>query len=206
MDGFASHEEVLVTLRQIIRRIDLHSRRLVQMHGLTGPQLIILKELGRAEEMPVGQLARLINLSHPTVTTILDRLEKRGLISRNRSAADKRRVMVSITEPGISVLGGAPSLVQEQFARRFDRLEKWEQTLILSSLQRVAAMMDAEGLDASSALIGEPLAASTQGAVEAMPIAPDVSRGRPGGGRGGRSVEEEAPPEAQEEETDVIEY
>jgi DNA-binding MarR family transcriptional regulator len=166
----ALHEDVLVTLRQIIRQIDLHSRRLVQIYGLTGPQLVILKELGRVEEMPVGQLARQIDLSHGTVTNILDRLEKRGLISRSRSATDKRKVMVRVSEPGITILASAPSLLQEQFIERFQGLAQWEQTLILSSLQRVAAMMDAEDLDASSAFIGEPLTESTQGAVEAMPV------------------------------------
>ena len=153
MSGDPVHEEVLAVLRQIIRRIDLHSKKLVQQHGLTGPQLIILRELGRAEEMPVGQLARMIDLSHATVTSILDRLEKRGLVSRNRSTVDKRRVMVGITEPGNTVLAGAPSLLQEQFVEQFQRLDTWEKTLILSSLQRVAAMMDAQKLDASIALI-----------------------------------------------------
>ena len=172
MDDSTIHEEVLVTLRQIIRGTDLHSRRLVQTCGLTGPQLIILKQLDRSEGIPAGQLARLINLSPGTVTNILDRLEKRGLVSRNRSLADKRRVMVSITESGIAVLASAPPLVQEQFVERFGRLASWEQTLILSSLQRVAAMMDAEEFDASSVLFGEPLTESTQGAVEAIPFSP----------------------------------
>jgi DNA-binding MarR family transcriptional regulator len=181
MSGSPVHEEVLVVLRQIIRRIDLHSKKLVQQHGLTGPQLIILRELSRAEEMPVGQLARLIDLSHATVTSILDRLEKRGLVSRNRSTVDRRRVMVGITESGNTVVAGAPSLLQEQFVDQFQSLATWEQTLILSSLQRVAAMMDAQKLDASSALIGAPLSEATHGALETIsaggePIAPSDSQ------------------------------
>lgn len=170
-------EEVLVTLRQIIRRIDLYSKRLVQIYGLTGPQLVLLKELGRAEEMPVGHLARRIDLSNGTVTRILDRLERRGLVTRIRSAADRRRVMVSITETGIVALASAPALLQEQFIARFQKLAAWERTQILSSLQRVAAMMDAEGLDASSTLIEEPLTEALQQSVEAMPMAGDASRG-----------------------------
>jgi DNA-binding MarR family transcriptional regulator len=173
----ATHEEVLVTIRQIIRRIDLYSKKLEHVYGLTGPQLLLLKELGKAEEMPVGHLARHARLSHPTVTGILDRLEKRGLIVRTRSAADKRRVLVSIAEPGIAVLAGAPSLLEEQFVDRFQQLQPWEQTLILSSLQRVAAMMGAEEIDAASILFGEPLTESAREAIDdAMEI---VSRSTP---------------------------
>jgi DNA-binding MarR family transcriptional regulator len=166
IDHQSTHDDVLVTLRQIIRRIDLYSKKLEHVYGLTGPQLLLLKELGKAEEIPVGHLARLVRLSHPTVTGILDRLEKRGLVQRTRSTSDKRRVMVSIAEPGIAVLAGAPSLLQEQFVGRFQKLHRWEQTQILSSLQRVAAMMGAEDIDASSILFSEPLTESAHDAIE----------------------------------------
>lgn len=179
MTDSATHEEVLATIRQIIRRIDLYSKKLEHIYGLTGPQLLLLKELGKAEEMPVGHLARQIRLSHPTVTGILDRLEKRGLVVRTRSAADKRRVLVSIAEPGIAVLAGAPSLFEEQFVGRFRQLHLWEQTLILSSLQRVAAMMGAEEPGASSIFLGEPLSQSADAIDEALEIisrSPDRTR------------------------------
>ena len=130
--------------------------------------------------MPVGQLARLIDLSHATVTSILDRLEKRGLVSRIRSTVDKRRVMVGITEAGNTVLAGAPPLLQEQFVEQFQRLSTWEQTLILSSLQRLAAMMNAQGLDASSTLIGEPRSETTQGVLETNPVGGERAAGREG--------------------------
>lgn len=167
-----SHEEVLATLRQIIRRIDLYSKKLVGVYGLTGPQLIVLRELGRAEETPVGHLARLIDLSHPTVTHIVDRLEKRGLVVRTKSSADKRRVLVRVTETGITALASAPPLLQEQFVRQFQKLEPWERTQILASLQRVATMMGASGIDASHALIEEPLTEPVQETIAAMSIAP----------------------------------
>lgn len=163
------HEDVLVTLRQIIRGIDLHSRRLVQEHGLTGPQLVLLKAIARNRDPSVGLLAREVSLSQGTVTGVLDRLERRRLISRTRALSDRRRVLVRLTEAGISVLEEAPSLLQEQFVARFQKLADWEQTLILSSLQRVASMMDAEDLDAEGLLAVEPLREGAQEAVEFMP-------------------------------------
>ena len=60
-------EQVLVALRRVTRAIDLHSKQLVQTHGLTGPQALLLKELLRAEETSVGELARRVSLSQATV-------------------------------------------------------------------------------------------------------------------------------------------
>jgi hypothetical protein len=51
----ATHEEVLVTIRQIIRRIDLYSKKLEHVYGLTGPQLLLLKELLR---LPISTCMR----------------------------------------------------------------------------------------------------------------------------------------------------
>lgn len=161
-------EKVLVGLRQIIRAIDLHSKRLKQKYGLTGPQLVVLRALGRSRRT-VGELASAVSLSHATVTGVLDRLEQRGLVRRTRSAMDKRCVNVEIEPAGLEILAQQPSMLQEQFIRRFMELEEWEQLLILSSLQRVAAMMEVEKLEGDVMDELDPLAAEAQHAIEVMP-------------------------------------
>ena len=156
-DDLARHDaicdEVLVSLRRIIRAIDLHSRLLLDRHGLTGPQLVVLKALSGEGEMSIGDLARQVHLSQATATGVLTRLEKRGLIARHRSDVDRRRILVCVTPAAEEILRKSPALLQEQFLRRFGQLQDWEQTLILSSLQRIVAMMAAEGLDATPMLV-----------------------------------------------------
>ena len=147
-----TYEEVLVSLRQIIRAIDLHSKHLERESGLTGPQLLIIKLIGTYGEVTSGVIAREASLSQATVTSILDRLERKGLLNRERSAQDKRKVMVSLTVDGKEALKNAPALMQESFIRIFNQLEDWEQSLVLSSLQRVADMMNATDLDAAPLL------------------------------------------------------
>jgi len=134
-------QEVYSTLRQIVRAMDVHSKYLHKYYGLSGPQLTILKELSDVNEIPTGQLAKKISLSQATVTDILDRLEEKGLIIRQRSSFDKRRVYIQISEKGKAIVLKNPSLLKEDFIRQFNELEDWEQTLILSSMQRVVAMM-----------------------------------------------------------------
>ena len=154
---------VLVALRQIIRAIDLHSRHLVMQYGLTGPQLVVLKELSMHDGISVGELTRAIHLSQATVTGILDRLAKRELVRRQRSDQDKRRVQVWLTDAGKQMLIDAPPLLQEEFTDEFSKLEDWEQSQILSALQRVVSMMEAKHIDATPILTTGPVGATTEG-------------------------------------------
>ncbi|MBN2326695.1 MAG: MarR family transcriptional regulator [Candidatus Omnitrophica bacterium] len=137
-----SGEEIFIALRRIIRIIDVNSRRLVLRYGLTSPQLHILQELLRLEEVSVGGLAKSVNLSNGTVTDILDRLEKRNFVQRTRSTADKRRVLVKITPLGLAILKETPSLLQEHFKSQFSQLKDWEKLMLVSSIQRIAEMME----------------------------------------------------------------
>ena len=138
-----TYEEVLVALRQIIRAIDLHSKRLERESGLTGPQLLVMQAIDKAGEITAGVIAREVSLSQATVTSIIDRLERKACLKRERSADDRRKVMVSLTSEGAALLDKAPTLMQESFINAFNSLEDWEQALLLSSLQRVAGMMNA---------------------------------------------------------------
>jgi len=148
--------EVLIALRRIIRAADLHSRHLVKTTGLTSAQLLLLRTLREQGPMTINRLSKNIQLSQATVTTILDRLETRELVTRERSSEDKRKVFVSLTETAKKMIENAPLPLQERFIEKFGQLNDWEQTHILSSLQRVGGMMDAGQLDASPLLdVGE---------------------------------------------------
>lgn len=157
-------DEVLIALRRVIRAVDLHSRALVRSHGLTAPQALVLKEVVAARELPVGALAQRVSLSHATITDILNRLERRALVVRSRSEMDRRRVLVRATPAAEQTLERAPPLLQESFASRFAQLADWEQTLLLASLQRIAALMDAERIDAAPVLAAGTVEESAEGA------------------------------------------
>lgn len=156
-------EMVVLALRGIIRAIDLRSRYLVMRYGLTGPQLTVLKELSVNSGCCVRELTKAIHLSQATATGILDRLQKRGLVRRERSDQDKRRVLVWLTGAGEELLADAPPLLQEEFTGEFNKLDDWEQTQILSSLQRVVSMMEAKGLEATPILATGPITATSDG-------------------------------------------
>lgn len=145
-------DQVLIAIRKIIRAIDLHSRKLIKLHGLTVPQIIVLKEIERNASPTVGEIAKSVSLSQATITNILVRLEDRGYVTRTQDHGDKRRVVVKTTELGRKVIAQAPSLLHDKFVLSFQNLKDWEQLSIISSLQHVAEMMDATDLEASPVL------------------------------------------------------
>jgi DNA-binding MarR family transcriptional regulator len=146
------YQEVLMALRRIMRATDLYSKQLSKTAGLTSPQLLILAAVRDLGDVTIGTVARQVRLSQATVTTILDRLEKRGFVYRERSTVDKRKVHAHLTERGETVLADAPTPLQQSFIERFQALDDWEQSMIMAALQRVADMMDAGDIDASPVL------------------------------------------------------
>ncbi len=143
---------VLVALRRVIRAADLDAKDLARQTGLTTSQLLVLELLEACGEMTVGGIAREVGLAQGTVTSLIDRLVERGLLNRRRANQDRRQVKVALSDPGRALLAAAPTPLQRRFLESFCRLQDWEQTAILSSLQRLAHLMGAETLEAAPVL------------------------------------------------------
>jgi|GEM_PF-5010336 len=68
------------------------------------------------------------------------------IITSKAKAMDRRRLVIKITEKGKITIGRKPSLLNEEFTQKFNKLEDWEQNLILSSIQKISSMMETEKL------------------------------------------------------------
>jgi len=143
---------VLVALRRIIRATDIHSRKIGKATGLTVPQLVVLQAIRDLGEVTTGRIAAEVSLSQATVTVIIDKLEERGLVTRYRSAVDRRIVHTALTPAGRRQIDTAPPLLHHSFVRRFEALPEPHRRRIERSLSQVAAMMDAKDLDAAPLL------------------------------------------------------
>ena len=146
------YDEILVALRRLMRAADIHSQKLVREAGLTTPQLLVMQAIEKEGAPSTSALARHIVVSQATVTRIIDRLERAGLVRREKSSTDKRVVNVSLTDAGRVKLEAAPEPLQSEFLREFRKLDAWEQHMLKASLLRIAKMMDAEDIDASPIL------------------------------------------------------
>lgn len=132
---------VLQALRQVIRAVDSHSRQLFGQYRITGPQLITLLTVEKHEPVTASAIASNIHLSPSTVVGILDRLESKGLIRRNRDLKDRRLVWISLTEQGKVLVSNAPSPLQDSLAEAIRKLPEAELVMIVESLERIVRLM-----------------------------------------------------------------
>lgn len=143
---------ILQALRRIMQAVDIHSRKLAGQYKITTPQLVAL--LCIVDEGPITptDIARQVHLSNSTIVGILDRLEQKGLIERQRSTTDRRLVNITATDAGHALVESAPSPLQDVFAEALRSLPELEQTAIALSLERIVELMEARHLDASPVL------------------------------------------------------
>ena len=146
------YEELFIALRRITRAIDLHSKKLQRETGLTTSQLLVLEAVVKLDTSTPSNIAKEVQLSQATVTNLVDRLERNGLVLRRKSTADKRAVEVHLTEQGRHMVELAPEPLQTGFLREYRKLERWEQHQLIASVQKIAVLMDAEDIDASPIL------------------------------------------------------
>lgn len=140
-------DEIIVAIRRISQAVEGYSRYLWQEYGLTAPQLGALRELEKSPLATPGHLAEKLHVSPQTVAGILKRLEQRGLITRARDENDRRSFSLQLSAEGRRLSDEAPSLLRDQFRTELNRLQLWEATQILATLQRVATMMSAEEVE-----------------------------------------------------------
>jgi DNA-binding MarR family transcriptional regulator len=133
-------QEILRALRRITRSMDISSRRLMSARGLSIPQLLCLQHLREFGPLTSGALAKAMALSPPTITGILDRLELRGLLNRERRPEDKRRVLVGLTPAGRNLANAAPSSLEKQLGRALSGLSRSERAAIHEAIAQLERM------------------------------------------------------------------
>ena len=150
--------QILRAIRRIIRRTSEHSRAVGKHSGVSVPQMLCLKaisEFPADTEVTVAMAAEAVQLSAPTVSRILDRLEKGGYVARERNSKDRRRVCVSLTEEGWQRIDNLPTPLHEQFLKRLETLDPIECLGLLKALERTVELMDAGDIDAAPLLTPE---------------------------------------------------
>jgi DNA-binding MarR family transcriptional regulator len=79
-------------------------------------------------------------------------MEKKGLLQRVKAEDDKRSVCLTLTDMGRTRLADAPETLQAEFLIEYRKLDSWERQMLISSVERIATMMDAKNIDASPIL------------------------------------------------------
>jgi len=138
---FPIEDRVFVALLRLADILALESEQFLKSTGLTGAQYNVLRILRGAE--PHGLACGAIGdrmISHdPDITRLLDRMEKRGLITRERQTDDRRVVKTRITSQGLETLKPLDEPVHELHKRQFEHMPASRLKTLLDLLEEVAA-------------------------------------------------------------------
>lgn len=141
-----SHDEGAVaasvdSIRRIVHALRRSARRAEARAGVTGAQLFVLQTLA---EQPAGSLNELADrtLTHQsTVSVVVDRLVRRGLVLKRRAGADARRIELRLSARGRAVVGRAPAAVQSRLIAGLRALPPGEVGELARLLRRLVAEM-----------------------------------------------------------------
>jgi DNA-binding MarR family transcriptional regulator len=114
-------DRIFVSLQKTADSLGLDVEQLLKPHSLTGTQYNVLRILRGAEPqgLPCSGIGERMISHDPDMTRLLDRMEKRGLITRERQTDDRRVVKTRITSAGLALLKSLDQPVRELHKRQF---------------------------------------------------------------------------------------
>jgi MarR family transcriptional regulator, organic hydroperoxide resistance regulator len=132
-------EEASLSILRTSELLQQQSSAFIKPYDLTGPQYNVLRILRGSfpNGLPCGQIADRMITRDPDVTRLLDRLEARGLISRERGNQDRRVVVATITAEGLRVLQEIDPAILDHHRRQFSNLDSTELRELIRLLQLV---------------------------------------------------------------------
>ncbi len=149
--------EIIIKIRQIVRSINLESKKIQKEYGVSIPQVLCLNYIREAPNFQTTQknIRTYLNLNASTVTGIINRLEKKGYIARLPKLGDKRITSITLTSAGQNLLDKLPPLLQEQLSEKLNKLPVDRAEIIRAGLDELISILNIEDLDASPVLTAE---------------------------------------------------
>ena len=143
--------EVLTSIRQIIRSVNLESKRIQKEYGISIPQLLCLNYLSSQGNYQASHtdIKNFLQLNASTVTGIISRLEKKGLVARLPKQQDRRIGLIVITAQGANLLENIPEPLHEQLTTKLKQLPPEKLQKLQESFDVITDFLKIDHLDAS---------------------------------------------------------
>lgn len=145
------YTDILTDIRKIVRSINLESKRIQKEYGVSIPQLLCLNYLKKQPGYKAshGQITKSLDLNSSTVTGIIDRLARKGLVVKLALPEDRRVVNIVLTAEGSDVLNNTPVLLHEQLTGKLKKLPETEIKKLKESLTLLIDLLEIEDINAS---------------------------------------------------------
>jgi DNA-binding MarR family transcriptional regulator len=138
---------ILQSVRRIAQCVEHHSKRLTATHNITSPQLVALMAIAQLGPSTQKSIGRAIHLSPSTVVGIIDRLEEKELVRRERDTRDRRNIYVAVTAAGQALVDDAPSALPQGFSSALSALPENDQHTLVVVLEQFATLLEVKAPD-----------------------------------------------------------
>jgi DNA-binding MarR family transcriptional regulator len=142
----------LDAIRRIVQALRISTRAAERRLGISGAQLFVLHALSETPAHSLNELAARTFTHQSSVSTVVERLVRKRLVSRKRSTADARRVILSLTPSGRALLRSSPDIAQLRLISALRELPSRDRRSLARLLDRVVHAM---GADAAPTLFFE---------------------------------------------------
>ncbi|MBC8391299.1 MAG: MarR family transcriptional regulator [Deltaproteobacteria bacterium] len=139
--------EIVGAIRRLVRAVYLDSAKMSKQFGLTGPQSAILRTLIITGPISSADLSRKLYVTPSNITGIIDRLEKKGLVERNRQDADRRIALLTLTESGMNLGKTLPDPIETKLISELADLEQGHVQMLSLAINQVLSLLDIKGIE-----------------------------------------------------------
>lgn len=133
---------IIHSIRRIVQAGEHYSKELEKSIGVSTPQLACLYVLRQQGPLLLSQIAKQIMVNSSTVTGIIDRLEKKDLVTRIRDSRDRRMITIQLTEAGATLAAHAPPLIPSSIMQGLMSLSDEDFNKVVFGLNRLAGLLD----------------------------------------------------------------
>ena len=144
LEAFA--DRVMELFPQLVRGMARHENNYLTKGVITLPQVWALRYLSRQRECPMRGLADFMKMGLSSVTGLVDRLVKQGLVERRRTEKDRRVVFVDISAKGRKVLREISDQRRETTLNLFESLTAEERSIYLCIVEKLVKKLSRNGV------------------------------------------------------------
>ena len=145
------YTEILTRIRQIVRSVNIETKRIQKEHGITIPQLLCLNFLSEKKGFQAShkEIKDFLQLNASTVTGIISRLVEKGLIARLPKQEDRRVGLIILTAKGDELLKKTPEPLHEQLSIKLRQLSPQKLLKLQESFDTITEFLKIEKVDAA---------------------------------------------------------
>ena len=132
------------SLRRVVHALRTASRASERAFALGSAQVFVLRQLSATSGQSLSDLAARTRTTQSSISEVVARLVRNGLVSRAYSSTDRRRAVLDLTAEGKAILANAPETIQERLLRGFESLDERARQQLADGLE---SWLTASGLD-----------------------------------------------------------